>query len=78
MQRLEKGYRKGAVGQMAAYALVGSFVWQRQPASGLLWCMAPRASFYLKLMRLALYALMVESENKQQIAQPAAAGEPFF
>ena len=29
MQRLEKGHRKGAVGQMAAYALVGSFMWQR-------------------------------------------------
>lgn len=50
MQRLEKGYRKGAVGQMAAYALVGSLVWHYFAASA--------AGLPLKPKRLALFALM--------------------
>ena len=57
MQRLEKGYRKGAVGQMAAYALVGSFMWQRHLA-----CLAALALGLLlkpKPRQLALCALMI-------------------
>ena len=64
MQRLEKGYRKGAVGQMAAYALVGSFVWQRQPASGLFGCIGPVLLLTPKPRQLASFALLIDPENQ--------------